>query len=138
MVRALIHSVDRNIPVNLVVASRGKAVRAEPVSALYGHEQDGRWINDRVRHVGEFTELEDELLNFSAAGYVGPRSPNRGDALVWALTELMLAEQPSYGAFEFMRRQADAAKKPPPEKQAPSYAPGSREWSEQQRGESNT
>lgn len=63
-----------------VSASRGKIVRAEPIAALY---EVGK-----VRHVGHFRELEDELSGFSTHGYTGPRSPNRADALVWALTEL--------------------------------------------------
>jgi phage terminase large subunit-like protein len=61
-------------------ASRGKAVRAEPFSALY--EQG------KVRHVGYFRDLEDELCAFSTAGYLGEDSPNRADALIWALSEL--------------------------------------------------
>jgi predicted phage terminase large subunit-like protein len=61
-------------------ASRGKAVRAEPVSALAA---DGK-----IRHVGFFPELEDELCAFSTSGYVGEKSPNRADAYVWAITEL--------------------------------------------------
>ena len=65
-----------------VTASRGKVVRAEPVSVLY--EQD------RVKHVGEFHVLEDQMLNMSTAGYQGMRSPDRLDALVWALSELMI------------------------------------------------
>jgi phage terminase large subunit-like protein len=128
MVRFVIHAADRNVPVKLVSASRGKAIRAEPVSALYGHEQDGNWLDDRVRHAGEFGELEDELLNFSSAGYIGPKSPNRADSAIWAITELMLAEQPSFGAFEYMRRQADAAKPPPPAPRPSTYARGSQEW----------
>jgi phage terminase large subunit-like protein len=63
-------------------ASRGKVVRAEPVAALY--EQG------KVHHVGAFEELEDEQCRFTPLGYDG--SPNRVDALVWALTELMLHE----------------------------------------------
>jgi phage terminase large subunit-like protein len=63
-------------------ASRGKHVRAEPISGLY--EQG------RVKHAGMFSELEDELCNFTSQGYAGDGSPNRADALVWALTELML------------------------------------------------
>lgn len=63
-----------------VTASRGKAVRAEPFSALYE--------NGKVRHVGQFRELEDELTAFSTFGYTGEGSPNRADALIWALTEL--------------------------------------------------
>lgn len=63
-----------------VTASRGKVVRAEPISALY--EQN------KVRHVGDFHELEDELAAFSTYGYVGQSSPNRADAAIWALYEL--------------------------------------------------
>jgi hypothetical protein len=70
----------RPAPYKAVTATRGKAVRAEPISALY--EQG------KVRHVGYFRELEDELVAFSTVGYMGDRSPNRADALIWALTEL--------------------------------------------------
>jgi phage terminase large subunit-like protein len=61
-------------------------VRAEPVSALY--EQG------KVHHVGDLPDLEDQLCNFTASGYVGENSPDRADALVWALTELMLGGTP--------------------------------------------
>jgi hypothetical protein len=71
---------QRRIPYKSVTATRGKAVRAEPISALY--EQG------KVRHVGYFRDLEDELVAFSTVGYLGDRSPNRADALIWALTEL--------------------------------------------------
>lgn len=67
----------------MVTASRGKVQRAEPFSALY--EQG------KVRHVGLFPKLEDELCAFSTSGYTGARSPNRADALVWALAELFPA-----------------------------------------------
>jgi predicted phage terminase large subunit-like protein len=63
-----------------VTASRGKHVRAEPISALY--EQG------RVHHVGAFPALEDQLLAFTTAGYMGDGSPDRADALIWGLTEL--------------------------------------------------
>lgn len=63
-----------------VTASRGKAVRAEPISALY--EQG------KVRHVGYLMKLEDELCAFSTVGYLGDKSPNRADAAIWALTAL--------------------------------------------------
>lgn len=66
-----------------VSASRGKVVRAEPFSALY--EQG------KVRHAGDFPELEDELTAFSTYGYMGEDSPNRADALIWALAELFPA-----------------------------------------------
>lgn len=66
--------------VKKVTASRGKVARAEPFSALY--EQG------KVRHVGEYPELEDELTAFSTYGYLGENSPNRADAWIWVLAEL--------------------------------------------------
>ena len=63
-----------------VRAARGKVVRAEPVAALYD--------TGRVHHVGSYQELEDELIAFTTAGYMGDGSPDRADALVWGLTEL--------------------------------------------------
>jgi predicted phage terminase large subunit-like protein len=80
MVKHTIQTARPGTPFKAVKATRGKAVRAEPVSALY--EQG------RVCHVGYFRQLEDELTGFSTMGYMGDRSPNRADALVWALTEL--------------------------------------------------
>ncbi len=80
MVQHTIQTARPRTPYKSVTASRGKAVRAEPIAALY--EQG------KVRHVGDFNELEDELAAFSTAGYLGEQSPNRADALIWALTEL--------------------------------------------------
>jgi phage terminase large subunit-like protein len=71
---------SRRLPYKAVTATRGKVVRAEPISALYE--------TGKCRHVGYFRELEDELSGFSTVGYLGDRSPNRGDALIWMLTEL--------------------------------------------------
>lgn len=79
LVRLNIQSVDPAVPVKLVTASRGKVTRAEPVSALY--EQG------RVYHVRPFPELEDQLCTYTKES---PVSPDRLDALVWALTDLML------------------------------------------------
>lgn len=67
----------------MVTASRGKAQRAEPFSALY--EQG------KIRHVGVFAKLEDEMCAFSTGGYTGARSPNRADAHIWGLAELFPA-----------------------------------------------
>ncbi len=64
-----------------VRASRGKVVRAEPISALYAQ--------GRVHHVGTFPELEDQLCAFTSAGYTGDRSPDRADADIWGVTELV-------------------------------------------------
>lgn len=80
MVKYTIQTHKPRVPFKMVTATRGKAVRAEPVSSLY--EQG------KVRHVGNFAELEDELSAFSTFGYTGANSPNRADALVWAVTEL--------------------------------------------------
>ena len=82
MVESTLRAIAPDIPVKLVRASRGKYVRAEPVAALYAR--------GRVRHVGEFRELEDQMCSFTpdfdrkAEGF----SPDRVDALVWAMSEL--------------------------------------------------
>ena len=80
MVQHVIQTARPRTPYKAVTATRGKALRAEPFSALY--EQG------KVRHVGYFPELEDELAGLSTIGYTGSGSPNRADALVWALAEL--------------------------------------------------
>ena len=82
MVRFVIQTADSRIAYKDVTASRGKAVRAEPVAALY--EQG------KVSHVGSMPELEDQMCSFTTTGYLGSGSPDRVDALVWALTELMV------------------------------------------------
>lgn len=88
MVEAVLRAADLSLPVKQVKASRGKAARAEPVAALYAA--------GRVRHAGLFPALEDEMCGLTlGGGYVGPgQSPDRADALVWALTELMLNGRP--------------------------------------------
>ena len=83
MVESTIRVVRPTIPFKAVHASRGKWVRAEPVAALY--EQG------RVSHVGTFAALEDEMVNFGPNGMVGDASPDRVDALVWAISELFPA-----------------------------------------------
>lgn len=82
MVESTIKAVDRSVPVKLVHASRGKVVRAEPISALY--EQG------RVHHVGKFDLLEDQMCMFSIDNIrnISNGSPDRVDALVWGLTEV--------------------------------------------------
>lgn len=81
MVREVLAQVDATLPVKAVHAAKGKKARAEPVAALY--EQG------RVSHVGAFPALEDEMCSVIGEG----QSPDRLDALVWALTELMLRKQ---------------------------------------------
>ena len=85
MVASVLRSVDASAPVKAVRAKRGKWLRAEPVAALYQQR--------RVRHAGRFAELEDEMCDFGPNGLSDGRSPDRVDALVWALTELMLRDK---------------------------------------------
>ncbi|MAW80210.1 MAG: ATP-binding protein [Parvularcula sp.] len=84
MAKAVIAQVEPQAPVRGVHATRGKKLRAEPVAALY--EQG------RVRHVGAFPKLEDQMTTYTgqSSGNWGGKSPDRLDALVWAITELML------------------------------------------------
>ena len=96
MVRFVIQTARKTAPVTLVNASRGKVVRAEPVAALYeqgrvshviaDNDQDGRVIDNPL------AELEEEMRLTGSTGYMGDGSPNRMDALVWALTELLLGD----------------------------------------------
>ena len=86
MVGTVIHSIDPDVPYKAVSASRGKLTRAEPIAALY--EQG------KVHHVGPFELLEDQMC-----GWVpGDKSPDRMDALVWALTDLMVTSSAWGGA----------------------------------------
>ena len=88
MVESVIRTTGPNVSVKMVTATRGKVVRAEPVAALY--EQG------RVSHIGDGLEhLEDEMVSMTGDGFLGEGSPNRVDAKVWALTELMLESAPS-------------------------------------------
>lgn len=80
MVRATIHAIDPHVNVRLVTASRGKAVRAEPVAVKYDQ--------GRVSHVGLFPDLESQMTSWNPLDPTMP-SPDRVDALVWALTELV-------------------------------------------------
>ena len=80
MVRHTLHTEDETLPIKLVHASRGKMARAEPVSALY--EQG------KVKHVRGLNDLEDQMVQWEPLGSIG--SPDRLDALVWAITDLSL------------------------------------------------
>jgi len=102
MVEATLRVIEPNAPFSAVRASRGKVTRAEPIAALY--EQG------RVHHLGVFPELEDQMCAFTAdahgnvmtrsAGY----SPDRVDALVWALTDLLVDAMPAEGIYEVYRQ----------------------------------
>lgn len=84
MIEATLNAYDRTVPVKLVHASRGKVTRAEPIALLYER--------GLVAHVGAFPELEDEMCTYQELDVKEARpSPNRMDALVWALTELFEA-----------------------------------------------
>jgi predicted phage terminase large subunit-like protein len=94
MIEATLRVIDANVAFRAVHASRGKRVRAEPVAALY--EQG------RVHHVGRLTALEDQMCAFTGARAGDGPSPDRVDALVWALTDLMVA-QSGMGLLEYYK-----------------------------------
>jgi phage terminase large subunit-like protein len=108
MIEATLRMIDPGVPFRAVRAARGKTARAEPVAALY--EQG------RVRHVGAFPRLEDQMCAFVPGAGSGLRggfdrgatggSPDRVDALVWALTELLVEPRAGDGIFETYRRLA--------------------------------
>jgi len=93
MIENLIRSVDSNVSYKKVTATRGKLLRAEPISALY--EQG------KVHHIGLFKELEDQMCNYT--GDPRAKSPDRLDALVWALTEL--SENKNFGLLEYAKEE---------------------------------
>lgn len=95
MVEHVIRTIDPNVPVRVVHASRGKFLRAEPVSALY--EQG------RVHHLGAFPDMEDQMTLLTRAGFQGVGSPDRLDAMVWGITDLLIGELESTGAVQDFR-----------------------------------
>jgi phage terminase large subunit-like protein len=105
MVATTLRVVDPNLPITTVHASRGKAIRAEPVAALY--EQG------KVHHVGAFPRLEDQMCNLArengGSSEVQHRrlARDRVDALVWALTDLMVLSMPAAGIYEAYRQLND-------------------------------
>lgn len=103
MVEATIRQVDENVSYKAVHATRGKAIRAEPVSALY--EQN------RVHHVGFWPKLEDEMVQFDPALGTNQRSPNLMDALVWAITDLADTKDGIFGYYQDRTKEAPKAKK---------------------------
>ena len=80
MVGSTLDGAGLTLPVHLVSASRGKAARAEPIA--------GRFEAGHAKFAGCFPELEDELCAMTCGGYQGPGSPDRADAMVWAMTSL--------------------------------------------------
>lgn len=80
MVESTIRAANPNIAYSEVRASRGKTVRAEPISALYEL--------GKIHHIGYFPELEEQLTAMTTSGYMGVKSPDRADAMIWGFTEL--------------------------------------------------
>jgi hypothetical protein len=80
MVRHVVQTAKPGVPYREVTATKGKHLRAEPVAALYEV--------DKVRLIGRFPDLEDEMLSMTTVGYTGTKSPNRLDWMVWGVTEL--------------------------------------------------
>jgi phage terminase large subunit-like protein len=98
LVEHLLRSIDENVSYKAVRASRGKIIRAEPVAAL---SEQGR-----LHFVGSLPKLEDECCSYTP----GARSPNRMDALVWAVTELV-GDGDQMGLAGYYRNAAEAAKR---------------------------
>lgn len=90
MVEFTVRTADKNVSYKNVNATRGKQVRAEPIAALYEQQ--------KVSHLmgADLADMEEQMCNFSTAGYQGMKSPDRADAAVWALTELMLGNGYGY------------------------------------------
>lgn len=113
MVESTILQVDKTVPVKVITASRGKAQRAEPIAALYEHDPV------RVHHVGAMPQLEDQLTTWTPQDGT---SPDRLDAMVWALTELT----DGLGAdawIEYMKRRAEEAGMQPRERPTAATEP---------------
>ena len=86
MAEHTIRTAHASVPIKMIVSSRGKAVRAEPIAALYEPNQE------KVKHLGYMADLEDQMAAMmpNPTGYTGDGSPDRMDAKVFALSELML------------------------------------------------
>jgi phage terminase large subunit-like protein len=95
MVERVIRAAGTTVAIKLVRASQRKVVRAEPVAALYEQR--------RVKHAQAFPELEDQLVAFTTDGYVGEGSPDRADAAIWALLEVMLSAGDAAGWLDYAR-----------------------------------
>jgi phage terminase large subunit-like protein len=85
MIASVLRAVDADLPVRLVPATRSQAARAEPIAL--------RFETGRAKLAGHFPELEDQLCALTWAGYQGAGTPDRADAMVWAMTELFEKER---------------------------------------------
>lgn len=108
MVKQVIQAARPRTPTRAVHASRGKVVRAEPISALME--------TGKVRMAGNFRELEEELYAFTTHGYTGDRSPNRADAMVWGMADLF----PELTSAREIPRVAPVAAVPPVYRSSPN------------------
>jgi phage terminase large subunit-like protein len=99
MVEAVLRSADSAAPIRLITASRGKVIRAEPVAALYE--------KNRVVHIEDFLDLEEQMCSFARSGYMGMRSPDRADAAIWALTDLLVPADNSMAMLTVAREQME-------------------------------
>ena len=95
MVEHVIRTIDASISYKEVTASRGKILRAEPIAALYEQR--------KISHVADLSALEDQLCQLASEGYMGDNSPDRADALVWALTDLMLPSKDTFDLGLYLR-----------------------------------
>lgn len=100
MVRFVINTADKNVPVRLVNASHGKTVRAEPISSLYE--------KGLCHHVGRHPRLEDQMAAWATSGYTGEGSPDRADSMVWGFTHLLLKLDGGANLIEYYRRMNEA------------------------------
>lgn len=98
MVQNTIYTTDPNVPFREVTATRGKVVRAEPVSTLYGR--------GLVKHLEPMQKLEEQMVNFSTAGYLGDKSPDRVDAMVWGVTTVAVSMIAGGGILSWYEEQA--------------------------------
>lgn len=110
MVRFVIQAADKDVPIEVITASRGKAVRADPVSALYEkdrvHHVEAVTLKGEVIQRNDFSALEDQLCAFAQSGYGGEDSPDHADAAIWGLSHLMLNLLEGQGVFEYYMREA--------------------------------
>jgi phage terminase large subunit-like protein len=95
LVKSVLRTKNLDLPISLVWASRGKVARAEPVAAL--SEQN------RIKFLGVFPQLEDQLTVITRDGYQGKGSPDRADAMVWAITDLLLGVWTSTNPRDYVR-----------------------------------
>lgn len=80
MCKHTLRTVDRNVKIIEVTATRGKHIRAEPIASLY--------TLGKISHVGTFPEIEEQMMSFSTAGYTGEGSPDRAEAVIWGFSQL--------------------------------------------------